>query len=70
MKTQNSLTTPAIATWELWAAANMLISTHGTEAEQHAQDQLAEAIAQQDEGGEIVWRGIITQLAKNRGASS
>jgi hypothetical protein len=55
-------TEPAIATWELWTVANMLVTTHGDEAEAHAQAQLAEAMDNSDEAGEIVWSGVITQL--------
>jgi hypothetical protein len=57
---------PAIATWELWSVANMLISTHGDDAETHAQGKLTEALDQGDEGGQIVWTGIITQLSRIR----
>lgn len=57
---------PAIATWELWSVANMLISTHGDDAEPHAQQKLSQALAENDEGGEIVWIGVLTQLRKIR----
>ena len=57
---------PVIAKWELWTVANMLISTHGDDAEAHAVAKLAEAEAAKDEGGEIVWRGVITQLERIR----
>lgn len=55
-------TKPVIAKWELWTVANMLISTHGDEAEAHAQAKLADAEEMGDEGGLIVWSGVITQL--------
>lgn len=60
---------PVIAKWELWTVANMLISSHGDGAEAHATEKLAEARAAQDEGGEIVWEGVITQLARMRAKS-
>jgi hypothetical protein len=60
-------TEPAIATWELWTVANMLVSTHGQGAEAHAQAKLAEAHGQGDEDGEIVWSGVLTQLKRIRG---
>jgi hypothetical protein len=56
----------AIAKWELWTVANMLVSTHGDCAEAHAKAKLAEAQAEADEGGEIVWTGVITQLQRFR----
>ena len=58
--------TPAIATWELWTVAKMLVTTHGDSAEAHAQVKLGEAQEQNDEAGEIVWSGVITQLARIR----
>lgn len=57
---------PAIATWELWSVANMLISVHGDGAEDHAAAKLADAQRRQHEGDEIVWQGVITQLARIR----
>jgi hypothetical protein len=44
----------------------MLVSTHGDCAEAHAKAKLAEAQAEADEGGEIVWTGVITQLQRFR----
>lgn len=55
-----------IATWELWSVAMMLVSTRGDEAESHAEAKLAEAVTSDSEGDEIVWRGVLTQLAKIR----
>lgn len=57
---------PSIAMWELWTVAQMLISTRGEDAEPHAQTRLAEAKDQGDEAAEIVWSGVITQLARIR----
>lgn len=57
---------PVIAKWELWSVANMLVSVHGDGAEAHAASKFAEAIASDDEGGEIVWQGVVTQLARIR----
>lgn len=57
---------PAIAKWELWSVANMLISVRGDSAEAHAQSKLDEALKSEHEGDEIVWRGVITQLARIR----
>jgi hypothetical protein len=61
---------PAIAQWELWTVANLLISNHGDRAEAHAKAKFAEAQAEADEGGEIVWNGVITQLRRIRAGSS
>ena len=60
---------PVIATWELWSAANMLITVHGEGAEAHAAAKLADAQVRQHEGDEIVWQGIITQLGRIRAAT-
>ena len=57
---------PVVAKWELWTVANMLISVHGDGAEAHAAAKLGDAKARQDEGDEIVWQGIITQLGRIR----
>ena len=57
---------PVIATWELWTVAQMLVATHGDDAETHAQTKLADAKEQGDEAGEIVWSGVITQLGRMR----
>lgn len=59
-------TKPVIATWELWSVAQMLVATHGDEAESLAQAKLAEAKGQGDEADEIVWSGVITQLKRLR----
>ena len=57
---------PAIAKWELWTVAQMLISTHGEAAETHVETKLAEAQALGDEAAEIVWSGVIGQLQRIR----
>ena len=61
---------PVVATWELWSVANMLVTVHGEGAEEHAAGKLADAQARQHEGDEIVWQGIVTQLALIRKANS
>ncbi|MBA3510856.1 hypothetical protein [Sphingomonas sp.] len=57
---------PIVATWELWNVAKMLIAVRGPGAEDHAAAKLADAQARQHEGDEIVWQGVITQLARIR----
>lgn len=57
---------PVIATWELWSTAKMLIAARGDGAEAHADAKLADAQLREHEGDEIVWQGVITQLAKIR----
>jgi hypothetical protein len=57
---------PAVASWELWTVANMLLSTRGEAAEAHAEEQLASAREHGDEAGEIVWNGVLTKLAEIR----
>jgi hypothetical protein len=61
-------TEAAVATWELWTVAQMLVLSRGDGAEAHAEAKLAEAKEQGDEAGEIVWSGVITQLARTREA--
>lgn len=61
-------TEPPIARWELWSVATMLVATHGSEAEAVASDRLNNALALGDEAYEIVWKGVLTQLAKIRAA--
>lgn len=46
----------------------MLVATHGSEAEAVASDRLNNALALGDEAYEIVWKGVLTQLAKIRAA--
>ncbi|WP_242128495.1 hypothetical protein [Sphingobium sp. Sx8-8] len=59
---------PVIAKWELRSVATMLIATHSENAERTAQENLANAIAEEHEGNQIVWTGIITQLREIREA--
>jgi len=59
---------PVIAKWELHSVATMLIAKHGENAERIAQENLANAVAEEHEGNEIVWAGIITQLREIREA--
>lgn len=61
-------TGPVVAKWELRSVAIMLIATHGGNAERTAQAKLAAAIADEHEGNQIVWTGIITQLREIREA--
>jgi hypothetical protein len=44
----------------------MLVATHGLEAEAVASDRLNSALKRGDEAHEIVWSGVLTQLAKIR----
>lgn len=44
----------------------MLVATHGLEAEAVASDRLNSALECGDEADEIVWSGVLTQLAKIR----
>ena len=61
-------TQPCIATWELWTVAQMLVSTHGANAEAHCQAKLADAVATGNEAEELVWSGVITQLRRLQNA--
>lgn len=53
---------PAIANWELWSVARMLIATKGDLAEAHARSRLADAPSVSDEGAEIVWLGVVNHI--------
>ena len=44
----------------------MLVATHGIEAESVASDRLNNALECDDEADEIIWSGVLTQLAKIR----
>ncbi|QCI96356.1 MULTISPECIES: hypothetical protein [unclassified Novosphingobium] len=57
---------PVVAKWELHSVATMLIATYGEDAERTAEENLAIAIAEEHEGNETVWTGIITQLREIR----
>lgn len=46
--------------------ANMLVSAHGDDAEAAAGERLNTALAADDEAGEIVWRGVLTQIERIR----
>lgn len=61
---------PVVAKWELRSVATMLIATHGEDAERAAQENLANAIAEEHEGNEIVWTGILAQLREIRDEDS
>ena len=59
---------PAVARWELRSVATMLIATHGPGAESTAQANLARAVAENHEGDQIVWEGVLSQLQSLRAA--
>ena len=52
----------SVAPWEYWTVANMLISTHGDDAEEKAQFRITEARENNDEAGAIVWTAILTKI--------
>ena len=60
---------PVVAKWELWTVATMLVSTHGDDAEAHAQAKLADALECEDETNEIVWRGILHPTGGHSGGT-
>ena len=55
-----------VAKWELWSLANMLISTHGDEAEFVAADRLETALAKDDSGEILVWREVVKKIPEIR----
>ena len=55
-----------VARWETWTAANMLITARGQVAEEHAEEQIAQAMATGSEGDEAVWRAIAQHIEEIR----
>lgn len=55
-----------VAPWEYWSVAQMLISTHGPDAETIVAIKLDEAEAGDHSGDMIVWREIAHKIAKIR----
>ena len=58
----DNVATLMIAQWEIRAAANMLVSARGDVAEEHADEQIARAIAGGKAGEEVVWRAIASEI--------
>ncbi len=56
----------AVAPWEYWAVANMLISTHGHAAEEKAELKITEARENHDQAALIVWTAILTKIGEIR----
>ena len=59
-------TAPAVAQWELWSVANMLVTAHGDAAEEVARGRLQDAEHRAHEGDMLVWQGVITQIQRIR----
>ncbi len=55
-----------VASWEFWSLANMLITTHGDDAENEAARQLHVAEEQNDQGQKVVWTEVIKKLGQLR----
>lgn len=51
-----------VARWEFWSLANMVVSAHGSEAEAHAEQRLAEATRHGDTGQTVVWTEVLAIL--------
>lgn len=52
----------AVASWEFWSLATMLIATHGDEAESEAARRLQQAEASDDSGQKVVWTEVANKL--------
>lgn len=55
-----------VASWEFWSVANMLISTHGADAESVAQSRLKEAQSTGSSGDVVTWKAIIKKIDEIR----
>lgn len=55
-----------VASWEFWSLANMLVTTHGDDAEEEAARRLCEAEAQNDSGQKVVWTEVGRKIAEIR----
>jgi hypothetical protein len=55
-----------VAPWEFWSLANLLISTHGDEAEMEAARRLAAAENEGDSGQKVVWYEVTRKLVEIR----
>lgn len=55
-----------VRAWEVWTLCQMLISTHGENAEAHAQEKMEEADSQNRSGERLVWQMVIDRLIELR----
>ena len=55
-----------VAAWEFWSVANMLISSHGDDAEAVASDNLARSLEAGDSGEIIVWKEVGAKIGEIR----
>lgn len=51
-----------VAKWEFRALANMLLATHGADAEQVAKARMERASAEGDRGEAVVWSEVLDRL--------
>ena len=51
-----------VAKWEFWSLANMMVSTHGVEAEAAVVERLHDALERGHSGDILVWREVIKRL--------
>ena len=51
-----------VAKWEFWTLANMMVSTHGLEAEAAAVERLQDAMERNHSGDILVWREVLKRL--------
>lgn len=52
--------------WEIWSLCQMLITTHGAQAENHAHAKMAEAETAGNSGERLVWKMVIDKLPSCR----
>jgi hypothetical protein len=56
----------SVAPWEYWPVANMLISTHGDDAEEKAQLKVTEALENNNQSAVTVWTAILAKIDEIR----
>lgn len=55
-----------VRAWEIWTLCQMLITTHGENAEAHAREKMDEAASQNKSGERLVWQMVIDRLPELR----
>lgn len=56
--------------WEIWTLCQMLITTHGDEAETHARAKMNEADSDNKSGERLVWKMVIDRMPECRANKS
>ena len=56
--------------WEIWSLCQMLITSHGEQAEAHARSKMDEANTEGKSGERIVWQMVLRRLPDCRSEAS